>query len=197
MLLCKRHNRRRALYLSLVRSQFEHCTPIWRPTGKTMLQKFESLQKYCIKWILSEEYIRYNSNITYIQKCRQVNLLPLMKLFALNDLVFFHKIVYELVPVKFPNYLSFFSGTTRLRSSHLDNLSIVSNLQPTRYNESYLRKSFYFRTHTEWNALPKETRQILNPSSFKEALTKHFWNNILDEYNEDSDSGEFDFIDNG
>ena len=188
--------RRRALYLSLVRSQFEHCTPIWRPTGKTMLQKFESLQKYCIKWILSEEYIRYNLNITYIQKCRQVNLLPLMKLFALNDLVLFHKIVYELVPVKFPNYLSFFSGTTRLRSSHLDNLSIVSNLQPTRYNESYLRKSFYFRTHTEWNALPIEIRQILNPSSFKEATTKHFWNNILSGY-EDSDSGEFDFIDSG
>ena len=190
--------RRRALYLSLVRSQFEHCSPIWRPTGKTVLQKFESLQKYCIKWIVSEEYVRYNSNVIYIQKCRHVNIIPLMKFFALNDLVLFHKIVYELVPVKFPSYLSFFNGVTRLRSTHLDNLCIVSNLQPTRYNDSHLRKSFYFRTHTKWNALPKEIRQILSPSSFKDAVTNHFWKNIIDDF-EDSDFpfDDFDLIDSG
>ena len=188
--------RRRSLYLSLVRSKFEHCTPIWRPTGKTMLHRFESLQKFSIKWILSEEYISYNSNIMYIQKCRQVNLLPIRIHFTLNDLVLFHKIVYEFIPVKFPSYLSFFNGITRLRSSHLDNLSIVSNLQSSRFNETYLRKSFFFRTHTEWNALPNEIRQITSPSSFKEAVKKHFWNNILNDVGE-SDTDDFDVIDNG
>ena len=34
-------NRRRALYLTLVRSQFEDCYPVWRP-GKTNLDKFDS-----------------------------------------------------------------------------------------------------------------------------------------------------------
>ena len=34
-------NRRRALYLALVRSQFEHCSVIWRPNGKTLIQSFE------------------------------------------------------------------------------------------------------------------------------------------------------------
>ena len=62
--------RRRALYLSLIRSQFEHCSPIWRPVSKTMLDKLEGLQKRCIRWILSEGNIKYNSNIIYIQKCR-------------------------------------------------------------------------------------------------------------------------------
>ena len=33
-------NRRRVLYLALVRSQFEHCSPIWRPCGNTMIDKF-------------------------------------------------------------------------------------------------------------------------------------------------------------
>ena len=28
-------NRRRVLYLALVRIQFEHCSPIWRPCGNT------------------------------------------------------------------------------------------------------------------------------------------------------------------
>ena len=60
-----------------------------------------------------------------------------------------------------------------------------------------LKKSFYFRTHTEWNALPKEIRQNSNPSTFKEAITKYFWNSILNDYNENLDFGEFHLIDNG
>ena len=37
--------RRRVLYLSLVRSQFQHCSQVWRPNCKTMLEKFENFQK--------------------------------------------------------------------------------------------------------------------------------------------------------
>ena len=37
--------RRRVLYLSLVRSQFEHCSPVWRPNSVTMVNKFEKFQK--------------------------------------------------------------------------------------------------------------------------------------------------------
>ncbi|MCP4461111.1 MAG: hypothetical protein GY816_24285, partial [Cytophagales bacterium] len=53
--------RRRSLFLALVRSQFEHCSPIWRPTSKNSIDKFEGFQKRCIKWILSEEHISYQS----------------------------------------------------------------------------------------------------------------------------------------
>ena len=42
-------NRRRVLNLALVRSQFEHCSPIWRSCGNTMINKFENFQKKCIK----------------------------------------------------------------------------------------------------------------------------------------------------
>ena len=38
-------NRRRVLYLALVMNQFEHCSPIWRPCGNTMINKFEKFQK--------------------------------------------------------------------------------------------------------------------------------------------------------
>ena len=46
--------RRRVLYLSLVRSQFEHCSQVWRPNCKTMFEKFEKFQAKCLKWILRE-----------------------------------------------------------------------------------------------------------------------------------------------
>ena len=168
-------------------------SPIWRPSTETLIQKFENLQKSCIKWILSEDYVRYNLNVVYIQKCRGVNLLPLRKLFELNSLVLFHKIVYEYIPLTLPSYLTFYSGNTRLRSCHLDTLSIVCNIQSStnRSTEIHLKKSFYFRTFSEWNALPLEIRQIANTLEFKKAVSKHFWKNILADF-DDSD-GEDDF----
>ena len=38
-------NRKRTLYLTLVRSMFEHCSPIWRPVESINIDKFERLQK--------------------------------------------------------------------------------------------------------------------------------------------------------
>ena len=43
--------------------------------------------------------------------------------FTLNDLVFLHKIVNQLVPVHLPDYLKWFDGSTRLRSTHFIHLS--------------------------------------------------------------------------
>ena len=76
-------NRRRALYLSLVRSQFEYRFPVWSPTSNTRLQKFDNFQKFCIKWNLSEEFLRYNTNITYILNYCHFNLLPIRNILYL------------------------------------------------------------------------------------------------------------------
>ena len=48
-------NRRRVLYLALVRSQFEHYSPVWRPCSSTLMNNFEVFQKICLMWILSEQ----------------------------------------------------------------------------------------------------------------------------------------------
>lgn len=78
---------RRALYLTLVRSQFENCSIVWRPTTKSLSDKLESLQKRAIKWILSEEDHSYSPE-QYIKKCKEVDILPLSSKFDLNDLIF-------------------------------------------------------------------------------------------------------------
>ena len=41
-------NKRRALYLTLVRSIFEHCPMVWRPSSNTVIAKLESLQKRAV-----------------------------------------------------------------------------------------------------------------------------------------------------
>ena len=60
----------------------------------------------------------------------------------------FHKIVYKTIPVNIPDYLTLYSGDSRLRRTHLDNLSFVSNIVSTRTNITNLNKSLFFRTHT-------------------------------------------------
>ncbi len=95
--------------------------------------------------------------------------------FDLNDLLLFHKIIHDLVPVNLPNYLNLFDGQSRLRSSHLDRLSFVSNLLPRGNSTSLLNKSFFFRVHTLWNALSFEIREteIESPLIFKARLIEH------------------------
>ena len=41
-------------------------------------------------------------------------------MFDLNDLILFHKIVFENTPIKLPDYISKFDGMSRLRERHLD-----------------------------------------------------------------------------
>ena len=59
--------KRRSIYLSLVRSDFEHDSIIWRPITETEISDFEKLQKKALKWILKEENMHYDDE-TYRKK---------------------------------------------------------------------------------------------------------------------------------
>ena len=197
---------RRALYLALVRSQFEHCSVIWRPHCKTAINKLENLQKRCLKWILSEEFLHYSSDI-YFQKCKSLDILPLGFRLLLNDLVLFHKIFYSLSPVTLPIYLSKFTGNS-LRSSHYDSLSVVSNIIP-RINASSssvssfqpFAMSFFYRTHSSWNNLPFNIRNISCPRTFKLKVTEILWSDAYrhfqDKVNNSIDSHDNSLYDDG
>ena len=78
----------------------------------------------------------------------------------------FHKVVYKITPVTMPDYLILYSGDSRLHSTHLDNLSFVSNIASTKTSISNLNKSFFFRSHTLWNFLPFDLRNSMIPSQF-------------------------------
>ena len=62
---------------------------------------------------------------TYITKCCQANLTPMKIFFDINDLTFFHKIVYENVPILLPEYIELYRGQGRLRQANLDSLSVL------------------------------------------------------------------------
>ena len=153
--------KRRSLYLSLVRSNFEHGSIIWRPVTETEISDFEKLQKKALKWIFKEENMHYNDE-TYIKKCCQANLTPMKIFFDINDLTFFHKIVYENVPILLPEYIKPYTGQGRLRQANLDSLSYVCIFTSSSYpsSRSPFYKSLFYRVIHSWNSIPLNLRII-------------------------------------
>ena len=113
------------------------------------MSKFEQLQKKTLKWIFREEYCSYFDIETCYKKYKEVNILPLRYRFDLNDLMLFHKIVYNTIDIKIPAYIKQYTRESRLRSSRLDSLSYISTLDPINTStRSPLYKSFFFRSIT-------------------------------------------------
>ena len=107
----------------------------------------------------------------------QVKILPLAKRFIFNDIILFHKIFNNLMPVQMSDYLSLFSGITRLRSSHLDRLSVL----PRRNSSNALNRSFFYRTHMYWNSLSLEITEIRSHEIFKREVIDYLWKMAHDE----------------
>ena len=187
--------RGRTLYLTLVRSIFNHCVVVWRPTNVTLANKIESIQKKGIKWILNEEEVSYADKTLYFRKCKELKILPMNMRFDFCDLIMLHKIIRGYMPISLPNYISFFTGKSRLRFCHLDKLSLVSSIIPRTCagqgtTTNALANSFFYRSHLLWNMLPIEIRSIETISKFKVALEIHLFQKMYDSVNDNKIDSE-------
>ena len=171
-------NQRRVLYLALVRSIFEHCSPIWHPHHTTHLEMFDKLQRRAVKWILGEPLASY-SDVEFLRKQNNLDLLPMKSKFVLTDLVLFHRIVYNSVNIDMPEYIKLLTPSTvsntrvfaSVASSH-DNLTYKCQVK-TRVD--VFKFSFFPRTVIVWNALPLKIREIADPTDFSSNLKEHLW----------------------
>ena len=105
---------KRSLYLTLVRSQLQYCSPLWHPHLLTDIKCFENVQRRATKFILQ------NSSFDYKDRLINLQLLPLMMEFEISDILFLVK------SIKYPSdhfnilqFINFCSHTTR-SSSHLN-----------------------------------------------------------------------------
>ena len=190
---------KRALYLAIARSQFEHCSIVWRPSTDSMLNKLESIQKRAVKWILNEYNFHY-TDVEYKCRLRDLDLLPLRYRFILSDLVIFHKIFYNNYFVKLPSYFrpcntedrsrlrsnvvppNYFGSQmstldlSSMRALSSDNLSLKCTVEP---RAPAFKNSFFYRTHMLWNFLPITIRQETNQPKFKKLLILHLWDVLM------------------
>ena len=173
---------RKLLYLSLVRSLFEHCSQVWCPTNPTQVAKFVKIQKRAIKWIFNEPYCRYSEK-DYLGKLKELNILPMDYKFQLNDLTIFHKIYHGKYSVGLPPFILKYTDMNDLNSAYFQR-------QTRTYNDSDRHKvkcilapkvnsfknSFFVRSARSWNSLPADIRSHDSIDSFKANLEKYFWN---------------------
>ena len=195
----KNIKQKRALYLAIVRSHFEHCSIIWRPTSDTTINKFESIQKRAVKWILNEQYHHYN-DWEYTCRLRDLNILPIRYYFIFNDLIIFHKIYNDSYCVKLPSYLRLCNSEDRsrlrsninppdyfnsprsmldlstMRAISLDDKSLRCTITSTSV---VFKNSFFFRSHMLWNYLPLNTRDEICPKKFRSQLLVHLWEEVM------------------
>ena len=73
------------LYLSLVRSKLLYCSPIWHPHLLSDVRALENVQRRATKFILNDSLSNYHLRLV------NLNLLPLMMVFEINDIIFFIK----------------------------------------------------------------------------------------------------------
>ena len=188
----KCQKQKRAFYLAIVRSQFEHCVQVWRPTSDTLIEKLERIQRRAVKWILSEQDYHYN-DLEYTNRLRDLNLLPLKYRFMLSDLSMFYEIYNDKSCIKIPEYYkpltnedtsrlrktiqppSYLGGNEtlnleKMRKTKNDNLSLKCT---TCVNSNVFKNSFFYRTVQEWNRIPIEIRSAENLALFKDRLIQY------------------------
>ena len=167
------------LYITLIRSIFEHCCQIWAPQDKKSLDAITALQKRAVKWILKEQHMSYTDE-TFLIKQKNLDVLPVKNKFLFSDLVLFYKITNKLVNINLPNYVikvepHMIEQVTRDNESSakgIDNFKYKCCIKP-RVNS--FKHSYFYRTVTQWNLLPLKLRTLESIDTFESELKEHMW----------------------
>lgn len=173
-------HQRRIIFLTLVRSLLEHCSPVWAPHQVGVLNRLEAAQKRAVKWVLGVSPLTSWREETYHANLITLNILPIRLQFIFNDLKLLYKTVYNLVPVSLPDYLQFISSsdinyTTRSNINIVNNVDFTTLVCSIRPTTSTFRNGFFYRAHLVWNDLPNTIRQSATYSTFCLSLKKYLF----------------------
>ena len=167
----KNVSQKRSLYITLVRSLFEHGGEVWGPNPVILIakNKFEPLQKRAVKWILGEMNKKYNDQ-EYHKKLYKLDL-TMHNFFLVKKLKLFRSIIYGISSIAMPDYV-----IPKQDSRTIDNrlnFAISSDIkQPIIMTFG----SSYFPSCIElWNALPYNIKNLNNSNEFLVELKNHIW----------------------
>ena len=145
---------RRALYMTLVRSQLTYATEVWSPYTAKLISKVESVQRRATAWILKSK----RGEIAYKQRLTTLNLLPLCYEREIPDLVFFFKALHGNMDLDVCTFVSFVdNGRTRLRPK-----SYAHSQNSIYCKSSTFQASYFNRIIKPWNYICK----ILPPTTW-------------------------------
>ena len=144
-------------YISLVRSVMEYACTVWDPYLKKDIDKLEGVQRRAARFVASD--YRRHSSVTKMMK--DLKWQPLHERRREKRLIFFHKIVYDLVAVLRDSILQL-----NQRKQSTSNSKCVKIMRCNIY-----KNSFVPRTISDWNSLPDSLVLHERNEDFKAALT--------------------------
>ncbi len=163
---------KRKLYITIVRSNLTYCSQLWRPHLLKDISKIEQVQRRASKFILNVTLMDYK------QRLIQLNLLPLMYWYELQDVLFLVKSLKD-PPDNFDitNFITFSTLSTRSGST---------NKLCYKYTRTSATRHFYFNRLVKlWNVLPQIDLTRSFPA-IKHYLLDIFWQKFLISFNSQS-----------
>ena len=149
------------LYLTLVRSKLNYCSQLWRPNLVKDRACLENVQRRATKFILNDYNLDYRSRLI------KLNLLPLMRWFELQDLLFLIECMKD--PSDNFDVKSFISFA---------NSSSANKLNYNIYHSTTTRHFYFNRIGRLWNSVPSpDLRTSL--SLIKRDLVTFLWDHFL------------------
>ena len=95
--------------------------------------------------------------------------------FLKHDMHLFYKVIHEIIPIKLPEEIVMSRLCTR--ASRNDN-SIFSLHESISDTKRILSNSYFVRSISNWNRLPKVIRELDSFNEFKIELDEYFWSHI-------------------
>ena len=77
---------------------------------------------------------------------------------------------------------------SRLRSRRLDRLSYISSIFPKWLSNNNFNISFFYRTHSQWNDIPLEIKEIRSVQEFKYKVIKYLWKQVAEDLDKELDN---------
>ena len=170
----KNCTQKRSLYITIVRSLFEHCGEILAPNAVVAEKNLSQSKKNAVKWILNELNVNYIQK-DYMKRLYKLDLLPMHQYFSLKKLKVFDRIFYSILDIDMPQYISTHRPT---RTNDNANRIVVSNdvrqpiIRPFGCN-------FFSSSIQIWNILPSEITSLSGTNEFIVATRAFYWDNIL------------------
>ena len=160
------------LYKTLSMSIMNYCSEVWSPQGHVKIKALESIQRSMSKYILN------NYDLSYVERCSELELLPLCFRREINDLLFVYKIIHNLVAVDFSEEVQV------VNSSHSRNAQGIV-LERCRIRTETFYASYFNRIVHLWNILPLDIRSSVSVSVFKRKLFCFYQRKFQESFNID------------
>ena len=166
---------KKQLFLSVVRSNLEYCSPIWSGTSKNNVTKLESVQRSATKYILG-----YNNcqNKNYKERLGQLNLTPLSYRREIQDCVFFYKCLNKINNLNISEKVQFTHNNSRATRSTVDMLQLCIPM----CNTETCKKLYFKRIVCIWNCLPVNVRNSSSLSIFKACINDIYKSSLILHY---------------